>query len=47
MLQLLSSKHQSLTQQFITNFKKAYKEGKRKGADLSERITMKNKVGPT
>ena len=36
-----------LTKQSITEFKKAYNKGKRKGADLSEGIVMKSKGRPT
>ena len=41
----LSSKYPRLTKQSITEFKKAYNKGKQKGADLSERIVMKSRVG--
>ena len=43
----LSSKYPRLTKQSITEFKKAYNEGKQKGADLSEGIVMKSKGRPT
>ena len=46
-LRFLSSKYPRLTKQSITEFKKAYNEGKRKGADLSEGIVMKSKGRPT
>ena len=36
-----------LTKQSITEFKKAYDEGKQKGADLSEGIVMKSRGRPT
>ena len=44
---ILSSKYPRLTKQSITEFKKAYNEGKRKGADLSEGILMKSRGRPT
>ena len=39
-LRFLSSKYLHLTKQSITEFKKAYNEGKQKGADLSEGIVI-------
>ena len=36
-----------LTKQYITEFKKAYNEGKQKGADPSEGIVMKSRSRPT
>ena len=36
-----------LTKQPITEFKKAYNEGKQNGADLSEGIVMKSRGRPT
>ena len=42
-LRFLSSKYPRLTKQSITEFKKAYNEGKRKCADLSEGILMKSR----
>ena len=36
-----------MTKQSITEFKKAYNEGKQKGADLSEGIVMKSRGMPT
>ena len=44
-IRFLSSKYPRLTKQSITEFKKAYNKGKQKGADLSERIVMKSRVG--
>ena len=46
-VRFLSSKYLRLTKQSITEFKKAYNEGKQKGADLSEGIVMKSKGRPT
>ena len=46
-LRFLSSKYPRLTKQSITEFKKTYKEGKQKGADLSEGIVMKSRGRPT
>ena len=46
-LRFLSSKYPCLTKQSITEFKKAYNEGKRKGADLSEGILMRSRCRPT
>ena len=45
-LRFLSSKYPRLTKQSITEFKKAYNEGKQKGADLSEGIVMKSRAMP-
>ena len=42
-LRFLSSKYPRLTKQSIAEFKKAYNEGKQKGADLSEGIVMKSR----
>ena len=36
-----------MTKQSITEFKKAYNEGKQKGADLSEMIVMKSRTRST
>ena len=36
-----------LTKQYITEFKKAYNEGKQKGADPPEGIVMKSRSKPT
>ena len=44
-LRFLSSKYPRLIKQSITEFKKAYTEGKQKGADLSEEIVMESRVG--
>ena len=44
-IRFLSSKYPRLTKQSITEFKKAYNKGKQKGADFSERIVMKSRVG--
>ena len=46
-LRFLSSKYPRLTKQSITEFKKAYNEGKQKGADLSDGIVMKSRGRPT
>ena len=46
-LRFLSSKYPRLTKQSITEFKKAYNEGKQKGADLSEGMIMKSRGRPT
>ena len=46
-LRFLSSKYPRLTKQSITEFKKAYNQGKQKGADLSEGIVMKSRGRPT
>ena len=46
-VRFLSSKYLHLTKQSITEFKKAYNEGKQKGTDLSEGIVMKSKGRPT
>ena len=43
----LSSKYPRLTKQSITEFKKAYNNGKQKGANLSEWIVMKSRGRPT
>ena len=43
----LSSKYPRLTKQSITEFKKAYNEGKQKCADISEGIVMKSRGRPT
>ena len=42
-LQFRSSKYPHLTKQSITEFKKAYNEGKQKDADLLEGSVMKNR----
>ena len=44
---LLSSKYPRLSKQSISDFKKAYNEGKQKGADLSDGIVMKDRGRPT
>ena len=46
-IRFLCSKYSRLTKQSITEFKKAYNEGKQKGANLSEGIVMKNRGRPT
>ena len=46
-LRFLSSKYPRLTKQSTTEFKKAYNEGKQKGADHSEGIVMKSRGRPT
>ena len=46
-LRFLSSKYPRLTKQSITEFKKAYNEGKQKGANLSVGTVMKNRGRPT
>ena len=46
-LRFLSSKYLRLTKQSITEFKKAYNEGKQKGADLSKRIVLESRGRPT